>query len=648
MIVKRDVLVPVQGGADLAADLFLPDDRGPHPALVTFTPYRKDDLQGVSREAAITFFVEHGYAHLLADFRGLGSSSGIAAEAMSPNEGRDAAALVEWAASQPWCDGNVGMWGISYGGITAFEAAAAQPPHLRAIIPIYAGFDIYNDWFYPGGCFNCLGVGGWASLMLAMQLGPPMFHDADGRWYDVWRERLAHSEPYFVPWLDHPARDAFWQDRAVDLERIEVPTFLIGGWRDLYPDAMPRAFERIRAERKLWMGPWLHTPPDSSSTAPVQYLPEMCRWFDRFVRDRSNGVENTPPVTIFVQGDDAGWRHEAEWPIARTERRTLFLTATGELAAEPGSDEHLFLYEADPTVGVQAGLWDPWATGLGFPEDQRPDDERSLCFTTAPLTEALEVTGSAEAHLRVAVEHGEDANFVVKLCDVRADGFSTLITTGWLRGSHRESHENPEPLRAGESIDLRIPLWATAYRVAAGHRLRLTIACSDFPRVWPTPTNPRLRVATGGSHNAALHLPVVPDGGVEGPTPVTVDPAANRSPLVHEFAPSWNIERDPVSGAMSVVFGDRRVVTTRGRDGKFAFDHTVRAAVAVDEPHGAVLEGSATFELEMPSGGRAVIVTESRYSLDGFYLSGTVDLDGVRFFEKTWRSRASPRSEEAE
>jgi uncharacterized protein len=634
--VERNVLVPVEGGAELAADLFLPEGQGPHPTLVTFTPYRKDDLQGVSREGAITYFVEHGYAHLLADFRGLGSSSGTAAQAMSPDEGRDAAALVEWAAAQPWCDGNVGMWGISYGGITSLEAAAAQPPHLRAIIPIYAGFDIYSDWFYPGGCFNCLGVGGWASLMLAMQLAPPMFHDAAGRWEDVWRERLASSEPYFVPWLDHPARDAFWQDRAIDLDRIDVPTFLIGGWRDLYPEAMPRAFERIRAQKKLWMGPWLHTPPDVSATAPVAYLPEMRRWFDQFVRGRSIGVEDTPRVTVFVQGDDAGWRHHEEWPIAETEHRTLFLAATGELASEPGSDEHLFVYDADPTVGVHAGLWDPWATGLGLPQDQRPDDDRSLCFATAPLAEAIQIIGSGEAVLRVAAEHGDDANVVVKLCDVGPDGFSTLITTGWLRASHRESHEHPEPLPAGEFVELRIPLWATAYRVAAGHRLQLSIALSDFPRIWPVPSNARLRVAAGGASGGALKLPVVAHRGVQGQPPTAVDPAANKSPLVHEFDPSWEIEYDPISGVTSVVFGDRRVITTRGRDGKFQFDHTVRATVAVDAPDAAVLEGSASFEVEMPSGGRALVTTVSRYRLDGFHLSGTVDVDGVRVFEKTW------------
>jgi putative CocE/NonD family hydrolase len=633
---RRNVLMPLPGGVELAADLYLPDAPGPFPALVSFYPYRKDDVKGANGEFAIRYFVERGYAHVLADFRGLGNSSGVSSEAMSYDEAADGSALVEWIASQPWCDGNVGMWGVSYGGITSFQTASARPPHLRAIVPIFASFDIYNDWFYPGGCFNCLGIGTWASQMLAMQLAPPMCHDTEGRWYEVWRARLEESQPYILPWLDHPERDEFWRAKAIPLELIDVPTFLIGGWRDLFPEAMTRAYEQIQAPRKLWMGPWLHVAPDSSRIVPVEYLPEMCRWFDRFMREERNGIEEEPPVTLYVQGE-GDWKHEREWPIARTQERTFYLAAGSALLDAPPETEQSIPYVTDPTVGVQAGLWDPKGTGLGLPLDQRPDDDRSLSFTSEPLLETLEISGSPEATLTAAVEEGKDTNLVVKLCDVAPDGFSTLVTSGWLKGSHRFSHERPEPLPDDELVDVPVPLWATSYRLAAGHRLRVSVSCSDFPRIWPTRTNPRIRLATGGEHRSSIRLPVVPSGGAEGPTPTPADPTTNRARLTHESAPVWRIERDIAAGATSVVLGDRSVMTTPGRDGKVVFDQLVRATVTVDTPGGAVLQAKTRFELDMPAGGRAVVVAESRVTLDGFVLVGHVEIDGVLVFEKLWR-----------
>ena len=163
----RNILVPISGGAELACDVYLPEGAGRCPTLVSPTPYRKDDYIGSAWQHVITYFVERGYAHVVADFRGLGSSSGVAAEAMSDSEAGDGVELVEWAASQPWSDGRVGMYGVSYGGISALRTAAARPPHLRAIIPLLATADPYDDFVYPGGCFNCLGVAAWSSYMHA-------------------------------------------------------------------------------------------------------------------------------------------------------------------------------------------------------------------------------------------------------------------------------------------------------------------------------------------------------------------------------------------------------------------------------------------------------------------------------------------------
>jgi len=204
--VERNLLITLSDGVSLTADLHLPEGEGPFPALLSYTPYRKDDVGGSFSEYSRRYFAQRGYASILADFRGLGGSEGEAWEAMDSRESDDAAEVVEWVSRQPWCDGGVGMWGISYEAITSLKAAAENPAHLKAIVPIQGSDDIYHDWFYPGGCANCLGAYGmWGSFMLALNLMPPTYQDVDGRWYRVWRKRMETSQPFMRLWPEHPS-----------------------------------------------------------------------------------------------------------------------------------------------------------------------------------------------------------------------------------------------------------------------------------------------------------------------------------------------------------------------------------------------------------------------------------------------------------
>ena len=551
------------------------------PTLVSPTPYRKDDYIGSAWQHVITYFVERGYAHVVADFRGLGSSSGIAAEAMSDSEAGDGVELVEWAASQPWSDGRVGMYGVSYGGISALRTAAARPPHLRAIIPLLATADPYDDFVYPGGCFNCLGVAAWSSYMHAMQMAPPMYQDPERRWYTIWQTRLEHTEPLVVPWLEHPERDAFWRAKSIALELIEVPTFLIGGWRDIFPDAMPRAYERLGVPRKLWMGPWPHVAPDSAPIEAVEYLPVMCRWFDRFLREEHNGIDTEPPVTLFVQGGGSGWTHEDEWPIPRARVRTFFAEKDGGLVDEPVDPDGSIWYVADPTVGTQAGLWDVRGTGIGLPLDQRPDDDRSLTFTTQPLTKALEITGRPEARLSLVIVEGRDANLVVKICDVAPDGFSTLVTTGWLRAVHRSSHERVEPITADQPLEAPSPALGDVIsrpgRASAPNErvLRGLSPHLAEPNERSAPPCHRRWIARSTSGRAPRWATGA--GARTGP-----GCRATSSSLVHESTPTWRHEVDHATRSASVIFGDRRVMTTPGGDGRITLDQRVDASVEGD------------------------------------------------------------------
>jgi hypothetical protein len=363
----------------------------------------------------------------------------------------------------------------------------------------------------------------------------------------------------------------------------------------------------------------------------------MVRWWDRWLRGIDNGVSSEPPVTIFVQG--VGWRNEAEWPPARTRHKVSYLAAdeTGSRSLSPTPlAGHQISYRADPTVGVNAGLWDPTGTGLGAPLDQGPDDLRSLAFTGEPLAEDLEITGSPEATLHVALDEGEDVHLVVKLCDVAPDGRSSLITTGWLKGSHRGGHDRVEPLPAGSVVECRVPLWATSYRVPAGHRLRVSVACSDFPRIWPTPTNPLIRLATGQDSPSSIRLPTVPFGDTpkrELPLP---DETVSRTPLDVEAAPRWTIEHEPGSDAVDVTTGIRSVCLTPSRDGRFEIERWGRARVSAHHPSAARVDGQSRITLRTPCGSSVVIEGQVRVTHTGQDYSGRVTVDGQVIFDRHW------------
>jgi putative CocE/NonD family hydrolase len=636
------VEIPLGDGAFLAGDLWLPAGAGalsPVPAVVSLVPYHKDDfMAGVYERRANVYFAEHGYATLLADFRGLGSSSGVVWDAMHRSEADDGAALVEWAAAQDWCDGNVGMWGLSYGGITSFKTAALKPAHLKAIVPMMGSLDVYHDWVAPGGCRNMLGANGiWGSFMVAMALLPPMRQDTAGRWHEVWRERLDAAAPWLLSWPAHPDRDEYWAERAVDPADIEVPMYLIGGWRDLFPEAMVRAFIKAGGPRKLLMGPWLHVHPEEAEPHGIDHLAQMLRWWDRWLKGEENGIADEPGVQYFSQGEDR-WFESAAWPPEEGRSVEFALAADGALtpagAAAPAGGE--VEHTVDPRTGVQAGLWDPFGLGIGMPLDQGPDDLRSLTFTSAPLAEAVRITGSPSVSLSVgATGAGGALNLVAKLCDVAPDGASSLITTGWLNGRHRTSHAAAEPVAEGVQYAYELELWPTGYRLEAGHRLRLSVTGADFPRIWPSATAPTLRLSTGASR---LVLPVSGDAAVREFTPAPSELDITHFPFLLDHEAKWRIDHDLVAGEASVTSGGRFAFTTPQAGGRLAVDHTGTASVRAGRPDGACVRGETVMHATTPQGARVEVVARTFVTADATHVTATVTVDGAPVFDRAWRA----------
>jgi hypothetical protein len=381
------------------------------------------------------------------------------------------------------------------------------------------------------------------------------------------------------------------------------------------------------------MGPWLHVPPDFSSYEPVEWLDGLLRWWDRWLRNEDNGADRDPPVTIFVQGSER-WRNEQEWPPARAEARVLWPTADGSLGDDPGEKaEHT--YVADPTVGTSAGLSDPLGTGVGYPLDQSEDDRRSLTFTTEPLVEAIEVTGSPTACVSVALDRGHELQLVAKLNAVAPDGVSTLVSTGWLNAEYRDGAQNPKPLEPGTRYELRIPMGATSYVVPKGSRLRLAIACSDFPRIWPTRENPVIRVFVGDGAETALHLSTVRS---DQPAPASdppFDTEVDRTPWNVEATPAWRISRDLIDDGASVEFGVSAVIQPPSGS-TLHLHHRTIAAVARQSPEDAQVETHAGMEIRLPAQEEVEIASHGRFTRDTLFLEGRVTLDGDVIFEGQW------------
>jgi len=633
--VEHDLLIPLKDGVSLAATLHTPEGEGPFPTLVSCYPYHKDGLIGCMFENARRYFAQHGYASLLVDMRGLGSSDGVAWETQDARDGDDCVEAIEWAARQSWCNGKVGMWGFSYGGTNTLRAAALRPKCLKAIAPMFTLSDIYQELLtrFDGLPF----FGNWATIMVSMNLLPPLYQDPQGRWMEVWKDRLETVEPHIHSVKQHPEYDDYWKSRVIPVEQINIPTMVVGGWHDINVKAMLDLYERIPAKKKLVQGPWTHMMPFHAPFEPWDYLHDMKLWWDRWLKDEDNGVDEEPAVKLFVEGSNT-WREEAEWPIKRTEWRTLHLADGWSLADQPPAQGVEIPYHADPTVGAMAGLWEGTGLGIGFPQEQSEDEARSLSFTSAVLTEDVEVTGSPSVELNVELESGDDLNLVAKLCAVAPDGSSQMLSVGSIKASAYLADKCGESLENGKVYSFDISMFPTSRFVPRGHRLRLNVACADFPRLWPTSTNPTIRLHSGGEQLSTLRLPVVPVGS-DLPESTTInrpDPAISDAPLAIDGMPHWNIERDVVGSHLTVSMGAWQS-SWLPAGGKMKMDIDVSSSVGRHNPEGARIEGVSRFELELPT--HDFVEVESKTILsNGFVnLEGTVVFNGRQIFAKTWR-----------
>lgn len=503
--------IPMSDGVKLAARMWLPvgAEKKPVPAVLEYLPYRKRD--GTHERDALThpYLAGYGYAAIRVDMRGNGDSDGLMFDEYALQEQDDAMEVIAWIARQKWSNGKVGMMGISWGGFNALQVAARRPPALKAIITICSTDDRYeDDIHYKGGTLLNENLG-WAATMLAYSSRPPDPKLVGTKWKKMWMERLKNEPFLLIPWLKHPHRDAYWKHGSVceNWTAIECPVLCVGGWNDAYSNAIPRLMKNLRVPRKAIIGPWAHKYPHFAVPEPrIGFLQEMLRWWGQWLNSESTGVTSDPDWRVYMMDpippggtykDLPGrWIGDHQWGSGHTEMKTWFLTEAG-IAGKAG-EETKRVISSKQTTGADGGEYCIIWLGPEFPGDQAKDDEQSICFDSPVLQQDLEIAGQPMLELELEVDKPV-ANVAVRLNDIWPDGRISRITYHLQNLCMRDSREKPTELVPGKRYTVKIKMDDIAWRVPAGHKLRVAISTSYFPMMWPAPEPVTLTVHAGKS-----------------------------------------------------------------------------------------------------------------------------------------------------
>ncbi len=505
IVVELDVRVPMRDGVQLSTNIFLPDKEGKYPTILMRTPYGNGDANNGAARA----YAQVGYAYVTQDTRGRFESEGVFEPFL--NEGPDGYDAQEWVRKQSWYNGKIGTTGGSYVGFTQWISAPLQSPALKAMIPTVTFADFHDDIAFIGGaCQLSLGLG-WSAMVTA-QPGENIMDKAEELFRTLpltdYSKVLGREIDFYNDWLAHPNDGDYWRTATIKdkYHRIQVPVLNLGNWYDIFAKATTENFRRMREEasteeirqaQRLLMGPGAHGVPSSKlgerefgDIAKLDLAAIERRWFDYWLKDEENGVMDEAPVRIFVMGINQ-WRDEQEWPLARTRYTNYYLRSNGKantlhgdgvLSFSAPEDEPVDNYRYDPNDPVPTTGGANLAIPSG-PYDQRKVEERAdvLVYTSAPLEKPVEVTGPVRMTL-YAASSARDTDFTAKLVDVSPDGTAWNLTDGIIRARYRNSDTEQELIEPGEVYKYEIDLWVTSNVFLEGHRIRVEVSSSNFPR----------------------------------------------------------------------------------------------------------------------------------------------------------------------
>ena len=661
--VTEHVWIVLSDGCRLSAKLWLPEgaENKPVPAILEYIPYRKGDATAPRDQMNHSYFAGHGYASVRVDMRGTGSSDGLQMDEYLALEQADGQEVITWLSEQPWCCGAIGMMGISWGGVTALQAATFAHPALKAIVPVCATDErYYDDGCYFMGCMSGETIG-WGAVMLGFNSRPPDPEIVGDEWRSQWLSRLQEPPLFLENFLRHQRRDEYWLQGTVNgkHDRIQCAVYAVGGWADCWPNTVFRLLENLPAEtpKKAMSGPWGHTYPHVGIPGPaIGFLPEILRWWDRWLKDIDNGIEHEPTFHGYLStcvAPDARhaenperWVAQNNWPSAQVEHRRIYL-GDGHLSdtAFPGRPVQI---RSPQSCGLDAGEYMPWyMTGPSsqLALDQRGDDSKSVTFDGELCGSPLDILGTP--HVELVITPTTASGLVaVRLCDLWPDGASTLICYGVLNLAQRDGKDTPRPLQPGVEHRVRVRLNDTGYTVARGHRLRLAVSTSYWPIAWPTPEITDLSLNTQASY---LDLPVLETDDAE----KTLDPfAVPRTPAPLEMTTlqpthqERSITHDVESGQISFrLIKDGGRVRLHHNNIEMASSTTERYTIRDDNPLSARAQYTCEYAVgrgdwQTPTRGKV----DMTCSADTFFVVAELDAyEGERrIYSRNW-NLAIPR-----
>ena len=507
---RLDVKVPMRDGVNLSADIYLPKASGKFPTVLMRTPYSNNTDPMVEKGHRLA---NHGYACVIQDCRGRWDSRG---DFYPFGEGPDGYDTQQWVGRQDWSDGKIGMAGGSYLGGVQWQSAPHRSQYLTCIAPRVMCCDYYTGLVYPGGAFQLNVMATWGMRSNAQTAQTIEFHN----WTETFRslplitldENAGRHLPFWKDWVRHPAYDSYWEKCNGEKVwgEIAVPALIMGGWYDLYARQGFTNYNGLRREgrtpeakqSRLIVGPWPHALSLSTRTGDVDFgvnsLVDLevleLRWLDYWLKGIDTGIAKEPPLRLFIMGINE-WRDEHEWPLARTRWQKWYLRSNGSantvigdgtLLPEPPGQESPDRYVYDPEYPVPTrggnNCCSPHIVPWG-PYDQRCLEMRSdvLCYTSAPLATDLQVTGPITLTLYAASDC-RDTDWTAKLIDVSPTGYAMNLCDGILRARYREGFASPRLLEPGKVYGYEIEVGVTGNVFRKGHRIRLEISSSNFPR----------------------------------------------------------------------------------------------------------------------------------------------------------------------
>jgi putative CocE/NonD family hydrolase len=573
IVIEKDIAIPMRDGCVLKGDLYRPERNEKLPVLLNRTPYDKKFplISGATLDAVRA--AQRGYNVVFVDCRGRFESEGkFTCFADELDDGYD---TIEGLARQPWADGKVGTFGASYMGVTQWLAAKRTPPSLKAMVPSITASNYHDGWTYQGGAFSLFFNISW--LMISLGLARLVRERPDNpradaelnaimSTIDTMRDRMdflplkefplfREGAPYFFDWLEHPYYDDYWKRLSIEesYDKINVPALNIAGWYDIFQGGALRNYMGMKAKgptpaarsQRLLAGPWHHSLPLPSlvgqvdmgfraSPVAIDLDGLQIDFFDHWLKGKKNAIDQTAPVSIYVMGLN-DWREEQDWPLPDTQWQKFYLHSRGRANSafgdgalateEPGNEPaDSYLYNPLNPVPTNGGGLCCYANSVsGGAFDQSAIEHRAdvLVYSTEPLKEDVEVTGPIRLTL-YASSSAPDTDFTAKLVDVTDCGFARNLTDGILRARVRESQSDPKLITPGKVYEYNIDMWSTANLFKAGHRIRLEVSSSNFPRFDRNPntghdqftdaeTQPALQTVLHNRGNAShLILPIIP------------------------------------------------------------------------------------------------------------------------------------------